>query len=289
LLDLTKSRDDPDRNIQIADQLSGLPPDADATMMQRRTTPVWSPDSTRVAWMELGYFNGEFNGRIMLYDLTSATISVAADRVSTGYGDAGEWGIPNLAGWGSMIAQISINANIYPNEVDSSFGMLLELVEPDGERIQQPISYFANFEDRLTEHHWLKLDETWRLGLYYPNLGWLALDTTTHSYQLLENPPSIGAITEAGWLGQLVSVEPRQYVWQNADGTRTEVTAGAPFTFSPAGIPFWLEDGQLSTFAENDVTLPQIEGIGITAVVWTPIIWQTDGVGRSVEPISVPE
>ena len=82
LMDLTKPLDDPARFVRVADQITGLPADSDGSDMQRRSLPVWSPNSTQFAWLELDYFSTAFSGRIMIYDTHTRTTHIAAHGVS---------------------------------------------------------------------------------------------------------------------------------------------------------------------------------------------------------------
>jgi hypothetical protein len=295
LMDLTKPFQDPARHIHVADQITGLPTDSDGSDMQLRSQPVWSPDSTMVAWLELDYLRTAFSGRLVTYDLRNGTTRIVARGLSLGYADAGEWSVPDLLGWGSVIAYTAVDAGVYSDQIDSGFGTRLYLCDTHGRVSRVPISYFANTQDRLSEARWLFHGDAWRMGLYYPTLGWVVLDTTKGSYTLLKNPPFIGAITAKGWTGHRISADPPKIEWRNQAGFASPMGADELFTFppdffSPEGLPMWItRDGHLRTVEPGGVlSLPIDEQQEIVSVVWTPSLWMTDGQGTATEPSIVP-
>lgn len=294
LMDLTTLPGDPARFVRIADQITGLPTDTNGTELQRRSRPVWSPDSTQIAWLELDYLSTAFSGRIMIYDTRTGITQTAARDVSLGYADAGQWDVPNLAGWGSVIAHSTSNAMVYPDLPNGGFGTLLALYTSAGNSSKQAISYFATTEDQFTELKWVMHRSEWWLALHYSQSGWIVLDPIRNTYEQLTNPPFIRAITGDGWTGQSVSFDSPQLNWQhNGMSIIDGPPGGQPQTFSPAGSPIWVmaEDGRLLTFEQYDLqplALPTNDGWLVTAAAWTPMVWVTDGAGTITAPQVVP-
>lgn len=295
LLDLSAAPDDPARFRLIIDQ-NTLRPSAAEEGLQRRSTPVWSPDSTRFAWVELDPIPGVFSGRLVTYEIRTETVAIIARRLSLGWADAGEWDVPGLIGWGSVLVYSSWNAGVYGDDFNNSFGEVLDLFTPEGYRAGFPITYFANFEDRLSAKVWVQNDERGQLALYYPNLGWVLYDPATHDQSLLTTPPFRQAITGTGWRatwgdpGASYAEYPDRVVWQGTGDLPAEVAARPPLTFDPAGTPVWRnEAGDILTLRDGALVplLPATDAT-LRVLVWTPAVWRTDGLSTPLEPRLTP-
>ncbi len=288
LMDLTTAVNDPARFVRIADQVAGLPTDAEPGAFQRRSNPVWSPDSTRIAWLELDYVTTAFSGRIMVYDTRMGITQIAARGVSLGYADAGQWGVPNLVGWGRAIANASSDAGVYPNQPGGGFGINLTLVDPPTSSWTIPMGYFATMEDALDGLHWVTHRGAAWLALHYTQSGWIVLDPVQGTYERPANPPLIHAITGVGWSWPLVS--PKALVANG--GLGGEVVSGLPVTFTPAGNPVWIDaTGQLAVLDQGSLQLlplPIADSLRTLAAAWVPVEWMTDGAGTPTAPQVVP-
>jgi hypothetical protein len=292
LMDLTTAPGDADRFTRIADQETGLPLDADERTWQRRSQPVWSPDGSQLAWVELDMINTAFSGRVMIYDTRSGRTEIAASGVSLGYADAGHWNIPNLVGWGSEIAHISTNAGVYPNHPKNSFGTLLDTFDIRGMLSSTPISYFDSYEDQLSDVRMVLHNQMWTVGLNYLDEEWVVYDSINNTYQQLQNPPYLKAARGIRWTGHPVSGAPLVFQWRHNGILVNDLPSYEPVTFTPDGSPVWVnEAGELLT-VEDDVVQPLLpptdDTLRVMFAVWTPSIWTTDGKSTYVTPTIVP-
>lgn len=284
VMDLTVASTDAGRFTTIAEQ--HVP--ADSTLLfQQRALPIWSPDSTRVAWFEED-FDEVYGGNIVVYDTRTDTSQIIAEQVGFGWRDGGDgYSIPSLRGWGSLIAYTTYDADVYPAEYEYGFGTTLWLYDMTGEVAAPAISYFTSYDARYSALMWTLHHDVWRVAIDYPDPGWVAFDPLNDTYELLENPPYVSAVTGMGWTGILIpATYPQAFEWQ-LDGQTVQTEVGAPLTFDPDGNPIWRDaDGRLVTIGADGLRpiLPQVnDALGISAV-WTPMVWQTDGLGTAITP-----
>lgn len=289
LLDLTRSVGDPERIIVIASQPDETAHSSEWPPLQRRSRPVWSPDGTQIAWIELDLDANAFAGRLMAFDVSTQSTSIIARDLSLGYADAGMWGIPALLGWGSVLAYTSHNAGVYPAIAmeTGGFGEVLSIYDDSGHLSNQPITYFADFEDSLIALHWVLHHDEWCLSMGYTQSGWIVHNPTTGHFERLKNTPAIQAITGEGWVGQVQLLEDGQLevLWQEPDSLEVIKTA-LPATFTPNGQPLWIKEGQifLHSGEELETVVAEPSDLKIIFTTWVPPVWLTDGLGEVVTP-----
>lgn len=283
LMYLTLPLNDPLRFVRIADQTTAMPLGAGDDLLVPRSRPVWSPDSAVVAWVERDVMAQSFSGRLITYDTRNGGVNILAEGLSLGFGDAGNWGVPALTGWGSHLAYTSVNAGVYPEPDSAGFGTTLDLIGANGGVTSLPVSYFNNMVDELTDLRWVQHNGQWRVAMQYPNLGWVILDAATGSYELLQSPPFARGIVDTGWTVR-PSASGAGLDWYTPDGTLTVIGSEAPDTFTPSGVPIFIApDGRLGTFGDGSIpTIPA--GLSALAITWIPATWLTDGMASPIQP-----
>ena len=265
-----------------------LPPDADEWVFQHRSLPVWSPDSTQFAWLERDLTTDSFAARIMRYDTRTNSVEIVASRQSFGYVDGGNFSLPDLLGWGNVISYKVFSLGVYDESVDSSFGEILVAYDETGKLSNEPISYFANFEDSFTSSRLVLHGDEWRLAIHYPNLGWVLYAPLTNSYTQVDSPPYLAAITDGGWRGYLVDtlVYPPVYEWQSPETLPEDFDFGIPSAIDPNGIPIWSTENGLSRFLDGEfqrLSFQRRENGVIGQAVWMPTVWHIEGEATPIE------
>lgn len=282
LMDLTRSLSDPARFVQIANQTTAMPLGAGGDIIVPRSRPVWSPDSTVVAWIERDVMAQSFSGRVLTYDTRTGGVNILAEGLSLGFADAGMWSIPPLVGWGSHIAYTSVNAGVYPDQGGAGFGITLDLIGANGGVSQRPVSYFTDYVNEATGIRWVQHNGQWRVAIDYPNLGTVILDPASGGYELLQNPPFARGISDLGWTAR-PSTTGSGLDWYTPDGTLTLSGNSEAHTFTPDGVPFWINvSNQIGTF--GDPLVPVVpQGLRLLGIAWVPDTWLTDGIATPIQ------
>lgn len=280
VMDLSTSQ-----TLTVAEQ--DTPPDADEWVYQKRSLPVWSTDSTQFAWLEFDLTTESFDGRIMRYDTRTNSVEIVETRQSVGWADGGQFSMPDLLGWGDVIAYPSFNAGVYDENVDSGFGAILFTYDETGSLPSHPISFFANFEDRSTSVKLVLHNDEWRIAIHYPNLGWVLYDSLMDSYIQVDNQPYLQSINGVGWRGYLIDTVtyPQQYEWETSETLPDDFNLALPTAIDPNGSPIWLTDDGFSRFIDGEFQqLPfQHDNVVISHLVWMPIILRIEGEGTPIE------
>lgn len=300
LIDTAKPLDDPSRHAQIADQITGLP-DAE-TPFQIRSTPVWSPDSTRIAWIELHDFSAMFAGRIMVYDTRTDVTTLIAAPVTLGYADAGEWGVPRLKGWGAGVAYVTANAGVHPEDPNGGFGAMLGIYDEAGTVDRKAVTYWLHSEDWLVwdQWDWVRRGDDWLVNLVYLRFGSVLFNPRTKTYELPSTPPTFGSLLGDGRTMAVVT-DPNagESEWPVEVWTleQPDVESQPPdnltfITFAPLGEPLFFDHqtGQLVYWNwANGETIPVLPGAHDELwrdfdASWIPGVWTVSGDTTPVEP-----
>ncbi len=299
VIDTSKPLDDPARHVQIADQFTGLP-DAD-TPFQIRSTPVWSPDSTRLAWIELHEFSTMFAGRIMVYDMRTGETTQIAAPVSLGYADGGEFHVPSLEGWGDGVLHYSSNAGIHPDS-DNSFGVLMDTFDENGLYSRAVVTYWTDRSDSLDSAVWVRDGSQWLVYLSYLQTGSVLFNPRADTYAQPENPPVVGSILGGSrtWINVLDADAPPDRpriitAWTlNESAGESQPPPTLRFrTFDPAGEPVFY-DRQASQLVywswANAETIPVLPGDHDPSwrdsiATWVPGMWRVTGETTPIEPL----
>ncbi len=88
-----------------------------------RSSPVWSPDSQKLAWFTLD--GTQEGGNVVIYDRKTSTSTMVVRGLMMNMGDARMFNLPNLVGWGSEISHTvfrvdSNDQNLWLESIDSN-------------------------------------------------------------------------------------------------------------------------------------------------------------------------
>lgn len=293
LVDLTVPAADPLVPRLVVDQNTLRPAQEDDPFLQRRSTPVWSKDGARFAWVEFDLSLPGY-GRIAYYDTrTGATGILAAALDDFGAGDAGEWGFNTPLGWDEALIILDWSVFAIPN-ADGTYtaGELIRVYKPDGFSASLPIEYFDNRQDRHQDIRWVLHNGVGHVALYYPHRGWVVYDPRDNSYDVLANAPFRQAVTATGWRAHIFTADPFAIEWRGDGTLPAEIAPNLPVTFDPAGTPVWRTlNGQFLILRAGEAVpfLPALPaGLQIKELDWTPAVWVTDGQSTPIEKNMMP-
>ena len=256
-------------------QLAGQPVDASLLVegvpdrATVRSTPVWSPDGTRIAWTEFVLPDGKPG--IMVYDLATGTTTAIATDIPA---PLVQGAAPPLR-WGS--AGIAVNAST-DNTSEQDFLMYAE----DGTLLSSPrIAPVAN--DPAVDFVWVERDGGAQLGVIYQSSGWILID------------PATGVAQAAAELPRLVTAQPdsralrfgvdseRGFFWEIVGETTAAPGAPSQVTLSPSGrqIAFagFPSFGAVTIWQEGETTaIPgtgsNLEQLQVGAILWGHTLWK---------------
>lgn len=163
---------------RIADQSAGL---------MLRSTPAWSPDSTRLIWSELDADNYQSVARLMVYDLRTNAITALTSSFDMGYQDGGIFMPPVL--WGEHgITRINYVGIGGPNPGN----IVLDVYNPiDGALTTYTVGSTAAPEQQIMHHIWVQHEGTAQVVMVNRVGTWTMLDVRTGAYHQLPAPPSL--------------------------------------------------------------------------------------------------
>lgn len=202
-----------------------------------RSHPVWSPEGTQLAWVELIDFPIV---AIQIYDFATGTITPITNSFDMGFQDAGIW-IPEIKWGGGGISRILFNL-----VGDDFTGQnILEIYDPQtGEKIDVDLTFLDPEGSASLSHHWLETDEGARIALQVDN-RWGLIDPQDGSYAPLNSPPVLQKVGDSSV--QLIPVYTGSYSYEwyvNNNGIVTALDYNT-FSIESAELPTISPDGSV--------------------------------------------
>lgn len=249
-----------------------------------RSSPVWSPDGTRLAWTELNEYP---NTSIEIYDFRTQTISTLVNNISLGYQDGPEIWLPTLQ-WGDG----GISRSVFNIVGDDFQGVdTLEVYDADtGALFTMELTFINPNANATTSHHWLNQNGQAMIALQSDN-RWGLLDPTTSSYTPLSSPPVLQKVGDSSLQLVPAYVGSYSYEWYVNDngvvsplGYNTySIDTGFQPTISPNGtIVAWNDRSGVFIWDTGSQRKQQIitsdESLsyntpGPVNVAWSPMEW----------------
>lgn len=277
------------RNFErIADQPAQT---GDSPHLIRRTTPVWSPDSTKLAWLELDLQGAPDKGLyLVVADLETGTQTEGPDNLPGVNADAGMFAITDSLTWGKTLAFDAYAYGLLGP------GMVVSITALDTQNIyaQKPIIDFSLQADTYVQQwHWVDYDGDLYLALEYP-YGWQLWDYQTDRYFAIYTPPTLQS---ASGDGLRLSYDAETTTWTVIDshGSYYTLPEGAQ---NPALSP----DGQQLVYRQQnlndellsydlvlwedgwtEILLTNQPGLAFNHLVWGPMVWRVED-----QPVPLP-
>lgn len=292
-LDLMNAGDDlalsgtPKMNVWIWDLTTGeftrianQPADADsADDGIHRSRPVWSPDSTKLAWVEFNFSSDEPSSPLMVYELATGATDVWYEGLSAGFQDAGFYP-PNGLRWGTFLSWHYFTFGL--GEDGSRGGYIIEFFAPNERVAAHEIQYIDEPGPTFQNAEWVDYNGQPMIGLQYDGSGWQILDPATGNKQALENPPQLHTASDAG----MRLVPDATAGWLAVGDTAFPISDPTTRTVSAALSPDGTAIAAINAIGRG-VIFDRAEGIGdlppggreenLIAVVWSPMVWQATG------------
>jgi hypothetical protein len=269
----------------VAANIAGQPEDAslfvegvpdNATV---RSTPVWSPDGSRLAWTYLPF--GGTTASLAVYDFAAAGslpfIAAIAAPVVRGTAPDLRW-----SEWGFAIRAYA----------ESSTEQTFLFYTPDGSDPNVQPTAIATVQpgedEEILDFEWVRVGENWRLGVLFNNARWVLIDPATGVAEDPASPPVLVSLTASDSLRLRFGFsEDVGLFWEALDPLNPAAASvafpGTRVTLSPNGreIAFigYPTFGAAATVSGE--TIREIPGTGsggllAGAALWGPLIWRLE-------------
>jgi len=216
-----------DTSAHVVTPLAGQPPGASllvdgvADKATIRSTPVWSPDGTRLAWTDYAYPGGK--PELVVYNRAGGTETVIAQNLNA---PLIQGAAPPLR-WGT--GGIAINAS-----TDATSEQDFLIYGDDGTLMSTPrLAPVQN--DPAVDFVWVESPNGAQLGLIYQSAGWILIDPKTGVAQAA---PALPRLMTAAPNSQALTfgVDKTEGLYWAVDGGNA-AAPGAPsqVTLSPSG------------------------------------------------------
>ncbi|MEO8393980.1 MAG: hypothetical protein ABI700_13405, partial [Chloroflexota bacterium] len=266
-----------------------------------RSAPVWSPDSTQIAWIEANFFDSEDGLILKVYDLKTGEIRRGVGGLAGAGGDAGFWTMPSTLYWGDSLAYDAWTWELPEPYRNYDNGRVLYVLDEQAilrERIAElPAS---DTPLQIIDWHWVESGGAWLIALQYP-YGWRLWDTRSDAISQLDAPPF--AETLDGTRVDIVSDDSERLTLSFADGRsftlpeNTQSYAVSPDGRAVAYIPQETGEnglvGRLMLWenGETSILWNEIPDAFINGMSWSPLRWRVEGTPILIAdptPIPVP-
>jgi hypothetical protein len=233
-----------------------------------RSKPFWSPDSTKVGWVEFDYpQRGDMLSRLMVYDIPTGTTTTLASDLPM---QAGQGAISEGTWVESAIALTNVGAKPDTEEFEFSFGYLI--YAPDGTLLNS-FQLETSPERRIQNEVFATYQERDVLAVQYRDSAWELTDILTGETMPTPSAPYAYSAFTPGSGMHFTYDEFGQPVFFGDDGEQLAV----PRTNH---IPAISPDGQaiafdMMVYREGSSTeLPLPEDLnGIYQTLWAPLVW----------------
>jgi hypothetical protein len=236
-----------------------------------RSTPVWSPDSTILAWTELGF--GNDSTRLVVFDFAARTQSIIVDALPV---EIVGGSAPDVK-WGTGgIAIIGDSSELLIYATDGNLRSTLQLTQQEDETPQ--------------EYAWIDNSDSSLFGVLYSSGRWSLFDPATGLEQQTQDTPLLVSTAENS-LGLRFGALPDVGIfWETVELSGATTTSGAfpappsRVTLSPSGreVAFigYPDYGGVAFWRDGEV-IP-VPGTGSSslaagAVLWGATNWQIGG------------
>jgi hypothetical protein len=249
----------------------------------RRSNPVWSPDSQRLAWLETN-FNDEVDGlELKIYELVSGETQYGIQGLQGVGGDGGFWYMPNTLYWGHALAYDAWVWELPEPYSDYDSGRVLIALDETAILQQRVLENPFNINDRsFRTWAWLEYQGEYYIGLQY-DYGWRVWDTRNNSLFIPENTPYRETIN-----GRRVDISPSETAWrvQLANGAVIDLPSlTRSYAFSPDGnaLAYIIRneefEGRLYLWenGESRELWPESFNVWQAGLEWSPLFWRLEG------------
>ncbi len=268
---------------RIADQ----PADATAFNGIYRSRPAWSPDSTKLAWVEMRVTESAVHSQLMIYNLADGTTQLVVDSISVGFQDAA-FVVPNTLAWGESLIWQYFTFGL--GEDGSRGGTVIEVINETGLLNRFEIQYLDDPGPPFIRAQWMQREGQWVIGMLFEANTWQILNPATGERAFLKNPPvlqtptgqgyKLGYDDGSGWYGvaessfALGTIETTVSAALSPDGNSIAIVHddGYGVLMTPEGLGFIPDDTGTET-------------AGLLHVVWSPMIWHAEGDASPVDSL----
>ncbi len=234
-----------------------------------RSTPVWSPDGTRIAWTEFAMPDGK--PAIVAYDLAAGTLTTLAADIPA---QPVQGAAPPLR-WGDTGFAINTSTD---NTSEQDF----LIFSSDGTLLSSPrLAPVEN--DPAVDFVWVERDGGALLGVLYQSSGWILIDPATGVAQAASELPRLTtAAPDSRSLRFGVDAE-RGFFWEIVGETTAAPGAPSQVTLSPSGrqiafsgfpsfgaVTIW-QEGETTSIPGTGSNLDQLQ---VGALLWGHTFWR---------------
>ena len=235
-----------------------------------RSTPVWSPDGTQLAWTEYAYPGGK--PQLVVYNRVGGSESVIAQNINA---PLVQGAAPPLR-WGT--GGIAINAS-----TDAASEQDFLIYADDGTLLSTPrLAPVEN--DPALDFMWVQTPNGGQLGLIYQSAGWILIDPQTGVAQAASELPRL-VTAQADSRAVTFGYDKDEGLFWEING-ETAAAPGAPaqVTLSPSGreIAFtgFPSSGAVTIWKDGDtVSIPNtgsnLNELQVGAMLWGYTFWKT--------------
>ncbi len=223
-----------------------------------RSNPVWSPDSSKLAWFT---WDGSVNGgKLVIYELSTQKEMIFAKGLTMNANDIGEFTLANLVGWGETIAH-----TVKQGEGERAV-LALETVGEAG-TFQQVIAD----TDYLPRVVWANDGGEWVIARQDMDDHWQVVEAETQTLRDLETPPLLQLTTGTG-----AKLKPVSTGWEivAADGDVVSIPYEGEADIAPDGnAVVHLRERKAFLWQDGQAMEPLLPDWEIISVIWSPMEW----------------
>jgi hypothetical protein len=269
---------------RIADQPEQIA--GEEARFSRRSDPVWSPDSTQIAWIEANFHDSEDGLILKVYDLKSGEIRRGVGGLAGAGGDAGFWDMPNTLYWGETLAYAAWTWELPEPFRGYDNGKVLYVLDEQS-ILRERIAEFPASDTplQIVNWHWVEYEGNWFIALQY-SYGWRLWDTRSDAIYQLDAAPY--AETLDGTRVDVVDEDPNHLTLRFEDGrTFTLPESSTTFVISPDGREVAYMERDFSTTpaqgrlllwenGETRVLWNEIPESFVNGISWSPLRWRVE-------------